>query len=135
MEDFLKHDLEPLSYLVYCVAVFITLRKEKSRRRKLLFFYYFLASVMIATACHSDDEINRILYNSFFFITICFFSFYYYSLMLSKMKRYVIVGLFILNLAMFVKLSVVSHQMVEINNYSYAITYGTIVVYALLFFD
>ena len=51
------------------------------------------------------------------------------------MKRYIIVGLLILNGAMFVKLSVVSHQMVEINNYSYAITYGTIVVYALLFFD
>jgi hypothetical protein len=51
------------------------------------------------------------------------------------MKRYVIVGLFILNLAMFVKLSVVSHQMLEINNYTYAITYGTIVIYVLLFFD
>src|SRR5918993_2812894 len=135
MEDFLKHDLEPLSYLVYCVAVSITLRKEKSKTRKLIFFYYCLASVMIAIACHSVDQINRILYNSFFFITICFFSFYYYSLVLSKMKRYVIVGLFILNLAMFVKLSVVSHQMLEINNYTYAITYGTIVIYVLLFFD
>ena len=101
----------------------------------LLLVYYGLASIMIAIACHSDDEINRILYNSFFFITICFFSFYYYSLMLSKMKRYFIIGLFVLNLAMFIRLGIVSHQMVEINNYTYAITYGTIVIYTLLFFD
>ena len=135
MEDFLKHDLEPLSYLVYCVAICIRLRTQVTKMGKLLLGYYGLAAIMIAIACHSVEEVNRALYNIFFFITIFFFSYYYHDLMLSKMKRYVIGALFILNLAMFVKLSVVSHQMVEINNYTYAITYGTIVVYVLLFYD
>ncbi len=134
MEEFLKHDLEPLSYLVYCLAVFTMLKKQKPSRRIVLFLYYLLASVIIAIACHSVDEINRILYNTFFFMTICVLSFYYRDLVLSAMKKKVILGLFVLNLALFVNQSVVSNQLIEINNYSYAITYLTIVVYALLFF-
>ncbi|MES2893895.1 MAG: hypothetical protein V4725_17885 [Bacteroidota bacterium] len=134
MEEFLKHDLEPLSYLVYCLAVFTMLKKQKPSRRIVLFLYYLLASVIIAIACHSVDEINRILYNTFFFMTICVLSFYYRDLVLSAMKKKVILGLFVLNLALFVNQSVVANQLIEINNYSYAITYLTIVVYALLFF-
>ena len=134
MEEFLKHDLEPLSYLVYCLAVIIILKKQRPFRRKLLGLYYILASIIIAIACHSDDQVNRILYNNFFFLTICVFSFYYHDLVKNSMKKKVILGLFVLNLALFIKI-VVSNQLMEINNYSYAITYLTVVIYTLLFFD
>lgn len=134
MEEFLKHDLEPFSYLVYCLAVFIMLKNQQSFRSILLCLYYLLAAIIIAIACHSVDAVNRILYNTFFFMTICVLSFYYRSLVISIVKKKVIVGLFFLNLALFINQSVVTNQLIEINNYSYAITYLSIVLYALFYF-
>ena len=136
MKDFLKNALEPLSYLIYAISVFVMLHKTKSVKKEVLFVYYLVATLLITIACYTHhDMVNILTYNVFFFITVCFFSWYFKSVLVSKPKKIVINIIFLINLAVFINISLVSHQLFGINNYVYAITYLSIVVYALLYFD
>jgi hypothetical protein len=135
MRDFFKNALEPLSYLIYAVSVFIMRYKTKSAKKEVLFVYYLLATFLITTACYKGELVNRLIYNFFFFISICFFSWYFKSLLVNKTKRTVISIVFLIHLAVFIKISLISHQLSAINNYVYAATYLSIIVYALLYFD
>lgn len=135
MKDFFKNGLEPLSYLIYAIAIFIAIRKNKLIKKEVLFIFYLLAIVIILVACYTTNMLlNRILYNLYFFITISVFSYYFRSLLSTKTKKNIVNILFIINLILFINICLVSHQLFEINNYFYAITYLTIIVYALLYF-
>lgn len=135
MKDFFKNGLEPLSYLIYAIAIFIAIRKNKLIKKEVLFIFYLLAIVIILVACYTTNMLlNRILYNLYFFITISVFSYYFRSLLSTKTKKNIVNILFIINLILFINICLVSHQFFEINNYFYAITYLTIIVYALLYF-
>lgn len=136
MRHFFKDALEPLSYLIYAISVFIMLNKTKSVKKEVLFIYYLIATLLITIACYTpEDLVNRIIYNVFFFITISFFSWYFKSAVANKTKKIIINTVFFIHLAVFIKISLISHQLFEINNYVYAMTYLSIVVYALLYFD
>lgn len=135
MKDFFKNGLEPLSYLIYAIAIFIAIRKNKLIKKEVLFIFYLLAIVIILVACYTTNMLlNRILYNLYFFITISVFSYYFRSLLSTKTKKNIVNILFIINLILFINICLVSHQFFEINNYFYAIIYLTIIVYALLYF-
>lgn len=136
MREFLKDGLEPLSYLIYAVAVFLAIRKNSSIHKAILACYYIVAAVIIFIACYSTSEhLNRILYNIFFFSTISVFSYYFKPLVSSHTKKTVINIIFCINLVAFVVLNVVTSKLVDINNYYYGITYLSIVVFALLYFE
>lgn len=135
MKDFFKNGLEPLSYFIYAIAIFIAIRKNKLIKKEVLFIFYLLAIVIILVACYTTNMLlNRILYNLYFFITISVFSYYFRSLLSTKTKKNIVNILFIINLILFINICLVSHQLFEINNYFYGITYLTIIVYALLYF-
>ena len=135
MKDFFKNGLEPLSYLIYAIAIFIAIRKNKLIKKEVLFIFYLLAIVIILVACYTTNMLlNRILYNLYFFITISVFSYYFRSLLSTKTKKNIVNILFIINLILFINICLVSHQLFEINNYFYAIIYLTIIVHALLYF-
>lgn len=135
MLDFLKDDLEPLSYLIYALSVFILLNQSKSTKNGVLFVYYLLASISIMIACNVDVALNRLIYNVFFFVTICVFTFYFKSVIPGKIKQNIINIIFIVHLVLFLKICFTYRQLFEINNYVYGITYLSIVVYALLYFE
>lgn len=136
MIHFLKDGLEPLSYLIYTIAVYLTLRRGKPVRKEVLFIYYLVATFIITIACYTpSDHVNRILYNVFFFIMICIISYYFHSLFEKKMKKNIVKVCFGLHLVTFITISLISPRLLEINNYVYGITYLTIIVYALLYFE
>lgn len=136
MKDFFKNGLEPLSYFIYALSILIILARTKSNKKEVLFIYYLMASLLIFVACYTKEvRVNRLIYNTFFFITICVFSYYFKSLVFNKTKKYVINILFIINLIIFITSSLISQQFFDINNYVYATTYLSIVIYALLYFE
>lgn len=135
MLQFLKDALEPLSYLIYTIAFFISGYRKQPDKRGVLLVYYIIATILISIACYTPGElINRIAYNCFFFITTCFFSCYFNSILINKIQKKIITLVFLIHLILFIKICLVSHQLYEINNYFYAFTYLTIVVYALFYF-
>ena len=135
MKDFLKNALEPLSYLVYALSIFIIPGKNKGGKKAVLFFYYLLASIIIGIACYTPSiEVNRIIYNSFFFITISFFSYYFKGLLKGNRRIKTLAFLYGIHVIIFIKITFISHQLLEMNNYVYAYTYLTIVIYILLYF-
>lgn len=136
MKEFLKDALEPLSYAIYTISVFLMLYKKKSVRKEVLLFYYFFAAIFISIAClTSDEHLNRMYYNCFFFITACVFSYYFKSLLTNKNQKKAINLFWLVHLIIFIKISLISHQLYEINNYVYAFTYLTVVVFALFYFE
>ena len=135
MKDFFKNGLEPLSYLIYAISIFILLQRNKSIKKEVLFIFYLLAIILILIACYTTNMmLNRIIYNTYFFITISVFSYYFKSLVTTKTKKDIVNLLFIINLILFINICIISHQLFEINNYFYAINYLTIVIYSLLYF-
>ena len=135
MKDFLKNALEPLCYLVYALSIFIIPGKNKEGKKVVLFFYYLLASILIGIACYTpDNKVNRIIYNSFFFITISFFSYYFKCLLKGKWRIRTLAFLYSINVVIFINTTLISHQLLLINNYEYAFTYLSIVIYILLYF-
>ena len=136
MKDFFKNGLEPLSYLIYAISIFILLKRNKSIKKEVLFIFYLLAIILILVACYTTNMmLNRIIYNVYFFITVSVFSYYFKSLVSTNPKKLIVTILFIMNLILFINICIISRQLFEINNYFYAIIYLTIVIYALLYFD
>lgn len=135
MKDFLKNALEPLSYLIYALSIFIIPGKNKRGKKVVLFFYYLLASILIGIACYTpSNEVNRIIYNTFFFITISFFSYYFKCLLKGKWRIKTLAFLYGIHVIIFIKITLISHQLLLMNNYVYAFTYLSIVIYILLYF-
>ncbi|MEO7801975.1 MAG: hypothetical protein ABIR81_08250 [Ginsengibacter sp.] len=136
MREFLKDGLEPLCYLLYTIAVVLSIKGILSIKKIVLACYYVVAAIVIGVACYfSPVHLNHILYNLFFFATISVLSYYFKSLVSTKTKRTLINIIFFINLGAFAYLSIVTRHLTAINNYYYAITYLSIVVYALLYFE
>lgn len=136
MRHFFKDILEPISYLIYAIAIFVNLLFSKSTRRKVLFVYYLVSTVAILVACYTTRvHVNRIIYNLYFLVTIICFSYYFYYSMENHFKRNIIKGLLIVNAILFVASVFRSNHFLEINNYGYAIIYLSIVIYALFYFE
>ncbi len=136
MREFLKDGLEPLCYLLYTIAVMLSIKGSSSIKKIVLACYYVVAAIVIGIACYfSPVHLNRILYNLFFFATISVFSYYFKSLVSTKTKGMLINIIFCINLGAFAYLSLVTRHLTEINNYYYGITYLSIVVYAFLYFE
>ena len=136
MRHFFKDVLEPFSYLIYAVSVFISLNSSRSIKRKVLFVYYLFATIVLFAACYTEeDRINKLIYNIFFFITISVFSYYFKSLLFNRTKENIIIILFVINLFLFIRSDIIFRQVLEYNTDVYAITFVSIVVYTLFYFD
>ncbi|MDQ6845319.1 MAG: hypothetical protein M3Z92_13370 [Bacteroidota bacterium] len=137
---FLKNFLEPFSYLLYALLLFIVVDRNSSVKRKVLFIYYviavtltYYASFLSYIKTHGD---NNYLYNLFFFITICTFSYYFYNILIGRNKRYIVIFLFVLNLCLFIEYDIVLREFhYSYNNYVTATTYSSLAVYCLFYFD
>lgn len=136
LRHFLKDILEPFSYLIYAIAVFVSLNRGKSIMRRVLFGYYMLSTFLLIAACYTkEDSINKLIYNIFFFITICLISYYFKSILFNRMKRHIINFLLVINVMLFIRSDLVFHQLFEYNTEVYGITFLSIVIYALFYFD
>ncbi len=91
--------------------------------------------MLIIACCTKNDLINKLLYNIFFLITICFFSFYFKSILFSKIKKAVINILCSVNVILFLLCDIVLRKIYEVNTIVFAVTFLSIVIYALLYFE
>lgn len=135
MRHFFKDVLEPFSYLIYTISVFIIWNRSKSIKRTVLFVYYLLAALLLTVACYPNANINNLIYNIFFLITACVFSYYFKSILFNKTKRNIIKFLLVINVILFIKSDILLHQQFNYNTDVYAITFLSIVIYALFYFD
>jgi len=141
LESFLKNFLEPFSYLIYAVVLYIKLATDQTFEKKVLFVYYLCATVLLLAASflviYTEEDIdNNWLYNIFYLITICILSYYFYQILNNKVKKYVVTFLLIINLILFIIYDIIFKQFYnEFNGYVFAICFLSIVIYALLYFD
>lgn len=112
------------------------LNRGKSIRSKVLLVYYLFATLLLFVACYTKvDVINNSIYNIFFFTTIIIFSYYFKSILYNRLKKNIIDFLLVINSVLFIKTDLVFNQLSGYNTDVYAITFLSIVVYALFYFD
>lgn len=141
MESFFKNFLEPFSYFIYAIILFIKIGRDKSFEKKVLFIYYVCSTFLLFVASFlviytAVDIENNWVYNLFYLITICVLSYYFYTILNDKIKKYIIIFLLVINVTFFVYYDIISGLFYHgFNEYVYAICFISIVVYALLYFD
>lgn len=141
LQSFCKNFLEPFSYLIYAIVLFFRLARDKSLQKKVLFAYYLCAIVLLTIASSmaihtTKQKDNTWLYNIFYLVTICVLSYYFYHLLHNKSKKYAVGFLLIINLSLFITYDfVLGHFFNGFNGYIFAISFLSVVVYALLYFD
>ncbi len=132
MKDFFKDFLEPLSYLMYAVLVFLIKSRQKSTERTVLFFYYLFATLILFVACCLSE--NNLLYNIFFFISSCTFPYYFHAILIKRNNKNTVVILFVINVLLFIYYDVLLKQLMYENNYVRAFCFFSVVIYSLLYF-
>jgi hypothetical protein len=136
LREVFKDILEPFSYLVYTIAFLIMLNKSLPRIKKILFVYYLLAVPFISFGVFTTNAMaNNMIYNIFFFITLCLLSWYFKSLLVNRTRQIVVNIVLLANVLLFIRYDVLFHGVFRINTLCYAITYLSIVIYALLYFE
>ena len=135
MRHFFKDLLEPVSYLVYVVAIAINLYIKNTPRRKWLLGYYATAAILIFIATYETNvNLNRVLYNLFFVLTIIVLYVYFKQVLIERIAKIVVNGLFIINLLLFVADILLAQKFTEINSIFYATIYLTISIYVFFHF-
>ena len=136
MRQVLKDLLEPFSYLIYALAIFLMIRKRNSKGLKRLLIYYVLALPYITWAVLTRlVQINVTLYNCFFIITVTVFSGYFLSILRGRTKRAVIGIIFLINLVLFIKADLLYRGFLLIHTDIYAATYLSFIIYTLMYFE
>ena len=112
------------------------LNKGTPRIKKILFIYYLVSIPLISIGVFTKNTfVNHVVYNVFFFITICILSFYFKSVVFDKMRRSIINVVLIINAVLFVIYDLINGGLADINTLCYAVTYLSVLIYALLFFE
>lgn len=136
LRQIFKDTLEPFSYLIYAVSFFILLNKGFPRIKKILLIYYLISIPLISVGVFTKNMIvNHVVYNLFFFITICVLSFYFKSVVFEKTRRSIINIVLFINVVLFAIYDLINGGISDINTFSYAVTYLSILIYALLYFE
>jgi hypothetical protein len=90
MISFARNFLEPFSYFIYALALFIEYRANKSGKSKVLLAYYIVATILITYACivaldYNDD--NNWLYNIHYFISALVFAYYFNGILIKSLEK------------------------------------------------
>ena len=132
MRSLLMNELEPVAYLIYMLAVLLQLKHHRSFRYKVLAVYYAICAVILYIGI-VFSEINNWTYNILFFANILVLSKYYLELFVGKIKKKIIISCCIFNALLFIYINIISFKYNDYNNYVYAISFITIVLYSLLY--
>ena len=132
MRSLLMNELEPVAYLIYMLAVLLQLKHHRSFRYTVLAVYYAICAVILYIGI-VFSEINNWTYNILFFANILVLSKYYLELFVGKIKKKIIISCCIFNALLFIYINIISFKYNDYNNYVYAISFITIVLYSLLY--
>ncbi len=132
MRSFLINELEPVAYLIYMLAVLLQLKHQRSFRHKVLAVYYATGALVVYIGLVFSEN-NFWTYNVLFFANILAQSRYYLTLFESKTKKKIIIACCIFNTILFIYINIISFKYNDYNNYVYAISFITIVLYSLLY--
>lgn len=136
MRDFLKNILEPLAFLIYTLAMIISLRKDRSGRQQVLLVHYIIATGLFcyATYLERTNGDNNWIYNTFHFLNICGLSAYFLLVIGNAVKKLVIKWLWVFNVCTFILFDVLMQRFLTYNPTVYAISSLSIIIYCLMFF-
>jgi len=132
LRSFLNNELEPVAYLIYMLAVFLQFSRSKFFRYKVLYFFYTGCALLLYTGI-LFSEVNNWSYNLLFFANLIVSSWYYFTLADNRKEKSVIKYCCAFNILLFFYINVIEGRYNEYNNYVYAISFITMVVYSLLY--
>jgi len=130
--SFFRNELEPIAYLIYMAAAILFYNSTRLLRHKVLFYYYGFSAVLIYLGILFLDN-NNWNYNVIFLLNICVLSWYFYSLLCNKVRKTIIVFLCAGNALLIIYTNVVQQKYLLYNNYVYAFSFISIVLYALFY--
>ena len=132
MRSFLCNGLEPFAYLIYALALLLTVRHNRSIKYKVLSVFYAACALLLYIGILYYDN-NYWTYNLLFFANIIILSWYYFKLFEDKFKKQLTVAGGIFNAIIFIYVNIFLHKYNEYNAVVYCISFITIVSYSLLY--
>ena len=132
MRSFLMNELEPVAYLIYMLAILLQLKRHELFRYKVLAVYYAIGALVLYIGIVFSNN-NYWTYNLLFFANMLGLSLYYLQLFTSKTKKKITIVSCIFNAILFIYINLISFKYNDYNNYVYAISFITIVLYSLLY--
>jgi hypothetical protein len=136
MIGFIRNFLEPFSYLIYSLTLFLEFKKNNSIKEKVLFVYYVFATVVLTYACfialdYNDD--NNWLYNIHYFMTAIVFSIYFNKILVAGIWKF-IVNLLFMGALIILFLTDFFLKKTFFNSYGTAFLYICVVTASLIYF-
>ena len=97
MGSFIKNELEPFSYLIYAIVIFLQAKKEKSILRKVHFCFYFFSFIALSYASKiawDETDNNNWIYNIHYIASSLFFGYYFFNLLISRTLKFLSICLY-----------------------------------------
>lgn len=140
MNPFIYNFLEPFSYLIYTITLYVHYQTHPSVKIKVLFFYYVLATLLMAYASWSivylentAQNNNNWVYNVFYFLSIFFLSFYMYQTFTHIKSKVATLLLLLINISNFFLNNLIFKQQL-FNSFASSISRLSLLVLIFLYF-
>lgn len=136
MDSFIKNELEPFSYLIYTIAIFLQANWEKSILRKVHFCFYFFSFIALSYASKiawDETDNNNWIYNIHYIVSSLFFGYYFFNLLISPTLKFL--SLFLYSVSGLV-LIITSYFVTGsfFNSYGSALLFIIVVITCFLYF-
>lgn len=136
--SFFGNYLEPLAYLVYCVAVTIYARRQNSSRLSSLRWYYVLVFILMSLSSFLvglDDLNTNWLYHIHAFITVWFLGLYFRNLFQDRYKQWVSLAcIAVISLYLIIKV-VVMQQYRYFDSIGFSLVSASVVLFVFMYFQ
>ena len=136
MISFLRNFLEPFSYLIYAVTLFLEIRMHSSFGKKVLFFYYVIATLIITYACVialDYDDNNNWIYNIHYFLSAGVFAYYFDAILVARKEKMFVRYLLVTTIIILLITDVISYPF--FNSAGNAFFFLLIVICSFLYFN
>jgi hypothetical protein len=133
---FLSNLLEPCSYLLFSLALFLQSRKDHAIKSRVLLFNYLLSTLLMtyATVKAFQQEDNRWLYNILCLQSAIFICYYFLQLFMGKKYRILVSSFLALNVLYFIISNIFLKRFFLFDSFGYSLLSLTISVLAFLYF-
>ena len=134
--SFVTNLLEPLSYLIFSIALFVQLNIFKKTRIRVLFIYNLIATVSLSYAswlAHRSMN-NNYIYNLLYLPAVIAFCFYFYRAFKSKKNKRIVLGVLVFNIVYFLARLFLSGPLALLDSVAYSLLSISVCFLSFLFF-
>jgi hypothetical protein len=141
LNAFISNFLEPVSYLVYTIALFIQWHNNRSGKIRILTVYYILATLLMGYASlpvfylySTSQNNNNWVYNLFYFLTIFFLTFYMYQNFITARSKIISLALLLVNVINFFLNDLIFKQQL-FNSFATSVSFLSLILLIFLYFQ